>query len=494
MSPVDRAVPINAVLLSFTARVGGGMYTRLAQRAYDVPFAALLLVGEALLTTAIVKKVAYTEIDWTGRRKVSPQTDPCSSSHHTTSAYMQEVNAYQDGERDYVQIRGDTGPLVYPAGFLYLYGWLKSFSTLGANDGELGLGGSTSAEAIRRIQWVFVALYLFNSMVVLTLYQKVLERIRQSSSSPIDPILVWTWRILMGITCLSKRIHSIFVLRLFNDAPAMALLHTSILLFTEDYWSLGCAAFSLAVSIKMNILLFAPGLLLLLLQKNRCIAGTMKHLSICASIQLLLGWPFLSKHPISYLRKAFELDRVFFFKWTVNWKFLPEDVFVSKPWALLLLFGHLGMLKILASRWRKASVRQRGTAATDEWMCFTSKSRGNLRLSAEYIVYTMFVTNYIGIAFARTLHYQFYCWYFYSLPMLHGLSSIPTARPTSTPRTLLHLLLSVTAIVGAEFAFNVFPATAQSSMVLQISHLFLLGKILTSIVPTIELYDERKRK
>mmetsp|Transcript_25067 Transcript_25067/g.59559 ORF Transcript_25067/g.59559 Transcript_25067/m.59559 type:complete len:456 (-) Transcript_25067:1299-2666(-) len=455
------------------------MYTRLAHRAYDVPFAALLLVGEALLTTAIVTKVAYTEIDWT--------------------AYMQEVTAYQNGERDYVAIRGDTGPLVYPAGFLYLYGWLKSFSTLGDNGGatrsdELGLGGSTSVEAIRRIQWVFVTLYLFNSMIVLALYQKVLGRIRQASSSQIDPILVWTWRILMGITCLSRRVHSIFVLRLFNDAPAMTLLHTSMLLFTEDYWGLGCVAFSLAVSIKMNILLFAPGLLLLLLQKNQCIAGTIKHLSICASIQLLLGWPFLSTHPISYLRKAFELDRVFFFKWTVNWKFLPEYVFVSKPWALLLLAGHLGTLKILASRWRKASVRQRGTAAG--WMSFTNKNRGKIRLSAEYIVYTMFATNYIGIAFARTLHYQFYCWYFYSLPILHGLSWISTSRnaPASASRILLNLLLSVTAIVGAEFAFNVFPATAQSSIILQISHLFLLGKIIMSDVPTMEFHDERKLK
>jgi len=63
------------------------MYTRLAHRAYDVPFAALLLVGEALLTTAIVTKVAYTEIDWTGRWPLSlfemqcrpKESDPKSS-------------------------------------------------------------------------------------------------------------------------------------------------------------------------------------------------------------------------------------------------------------------------------------------------------------------------------------------------------------------------------------------------------------------------------
>lgn len=50
-------------------------------------------------------------------------------------------------------------------------------------------------------------------------------------------------------------------------------------------WRLGCVSFSLAVGVKMNILLFAPGLLLLLLQANG-IAGTAICLSICAGVQV----------------------------------------------------------------------------------------------------------------------------------------------------------------------------------------------------------------
>ena len=256
----------------------GKIYHKLAQPAYDAPYIVLLVVAEAILTTLVVQRVPYTEIDWV--------------------AYMQEVTTYQEGERDYVNIRGGTGPLVYPAGFLYLYSWLKSFAISGRGSADsgmdpLGLDGSTSAEAIQRIQWIFVVLYLFNSVIVLALYQKVLQRMRhrqqQIQPSSSTTMLVWYWRIAMGLTCLSKRIHSIFVLRLFNDAPAMILLHLSMYLFSCDAWALGCVVFSLAVSIKMNVLLFAPGLLLLLLQKNQSLFGTMRHLSICALVQLVLG-------------------------------------------------------------------------------------------------------------------------------------------------------------------------------------------------------------
>ena len=65
-------------------------------------------------------------------------------------------------------------------------------------------------------------------------------------------------------------------------------------------------------------------------RRSSTLGETLASLSICAGIQVALGLPFLSKYPVSYLKKAFELSRVFFFKWTVNLKFLPEEVFISK--------------------------------------------------------------------------------------------------------------------------------------------------------------------
>jgi alpha-1,3-mannosyltransferase len=269
------------------------IYKSLADSKWDLPYILLLLLLEAILSSAIVKYVSYTEIDW--------------------EAYMQEVTIWQDGELDYANIYGGTGPLVYPAGFLYMYAFFKWLT-----------GGGTNVLIGQKL---FCGLYVLNAAFVLAIYniiaRNLVDTLREKESS--NQSLksshgVWSWRVAMGVTCLSKRIHSIFVLRLFNDGPCMLLFYLSCLLFAKAYWRIGCAFFSAAVSVKMNVLLFAPGLLLLLLQSSDNIVETIICLSICAGIQIIVGAPFLLSYPVSYIRKAFEFDRVFFYEWTVNWK------------------------------------------------------------------------------------------------------------------------------------------------------------------------------
>ena len=189
---------------------------------------------------------------------------------------------------------------------------------------------------------------------------------------------------LVFLGCTAYRIHSIFVLRLFNDPLAMLLLYVAVYLFLQDCWFSGCTLFryilkhlllcinayanlsppslsflpslslsslpllhSLAVSIKMNVLLFSPGLLVLLILRHGW-RGTLPLLSLCAIIQLILGLPFLYTNPFGYVTRSFDLGRQFFFKWTVNWRFLPEWLFLHRGFHLALLTVNLSTWAIFA--------------------------------------------------------------------------------------------------------------------------------------------------
>ena len=46
--------------------------------------------------------------------------------------------------------------------------------------------------------------------------------------------------VYLFMCCASYRIHSIYILRLFNDPVAMLFLYMAINLFLMDKWALGC--------------------------------------------------------------------------------------------------------------------------------------------------------------------------------------------------------------------------------------------------------------
>jgi len=65
---------------------------------------------------------------------------------------------------------------------------------------------------------------------------------------------------------LSKRLHSIFMLRLFNDCFAVFFLFTSILCYQTGLRTAGSVMYSLGVGVKMSLLLALPAVGILLLQ------------------------------------------------------------------------------------------------------------------------------------------------------------------------------------------------------------------------------------
>ena len=116
------------------------------------------------------------------------------------------------------------------------------------------------------------------------------------------------------------------------------------------------------------------------------------------------------------------------------------------------------------------------------------------RLSPIYMTSTMFTANFIGIVFARTLHYQFYSWYYHAIPFLLFCNDIynhttnnnkkngaaAASQKEQAQRNLYWsypILIRIAIIVCIELAFLTFPATPFSSFLLQISHLLILLQI-----------------
>ncbi|KAI9007968.1 glycosyltransferase [Phycomyces nitens] len=263
---------------------------------------------------------------------------------------MQEVQGFINGERDYLNLRGDTGPLVYPAGFVYIYSGLYYLTNKGTN--------------VRLAQYIFAGIYLATQAVVFALYSK------SKKFPPYGLVLL----------CLSKRLHSIYALRCFNDPIAMLFMYTCILAMIHKRWVFSGALYSLAISVKMNVLLFFPAFGVLLWQAIGA-WKTLAILSFMGSIQIVLGYPFLSTYPESYLSRSFEFSRAFDYQWTVNWRMVTEKTFGSPVFAKCLLAGHAIVLFL-------------------------------------FLYFVWCKGNLIGMIFARSLHYQFYSWYYHALPYL----------------------------------------------------------------------------
>lgn len=93
----------------------------------------------------------------------------------------------------------------------------------------------------------------------------------------------------------------------------------------------------------MSVLLYLPGILVILFKRTGVVA-TARHMLVLLLSQAAIGSQFLNSYPTSYLQHSYELTRVFLYKWTVNWRFVSEETFLSSTWARGLLLGHLATL------------------------------------------------------------------------------------------------------------------------------------------------------
>ncbi|KAF2808232.1 Lethal(2)neighbour of Tid protein [Mytilinidion resinicola] len=360
----------------------------------------LLLVVDAVLCGLIIWKIPYTEIDWT--------------------TYMQHIELYLKGERDYRKIEGSTGPLVYPAVHVYIYRALYALTNHGTD--------------IQLAQIIFGLVYLVTLAVVMACY-------RMAKAPPyIFPLLI-----------LSKRLHSIFILRCFNDCFAVLGLFLAIFAYQRRWWYAGSLLYTTALGVKMTVLLPLPAIGIVLLQAlGTTPAVTQAFVMFQGAVAY--GYPFLHYHTPSYLARAFEFTRQFMYKWTVNWKFVDEETFLSRPFALSLLAAHAGLLALFAiTRWTKPSQRPFKEFLSLIWNEPIDQNTIGRRVSPRFIMTTILTANIIGMLCARSLHYQFYAYIAWVTPFLLW-------------RAGLHPILQYALWGAQEWAWNVYPSTPASSM------------------------------
>lgn len=142
-------------------------------------------------------------------------------------AYMQQVESYIKGGRNYYNLVGDTGPLVYPGLHVYIYRILYALTNKGQN--------------VIVAQAIFHIGYLGTIATVQASYRKV-------KAPP------YLFPLLHG----SIRLHSIFLLRLFNDCFAVYFLWLAIHLYQHKRWYIGTTVLSFALGVKMSVLLVFP--------------------------------------------------------------------------------------------------------------------------------------------------------------------------------------------------------------------------------------------
>lgn len=306
------------------------------------------------------------------------------------STYMVQIRLFLNGERQYSKITGPTGPLVYPALHVYIYTALFYLTDQGTN--------------ILRAQVIFAALYLATLAVVMACYRRV-------GAPP--------W--LLVPLALSKRMHSIFVLRLFNDCWAALGLWLAVYLLQRRKWAAGTLVWGLGLGVKMTLLLAAPGAGAVLLQGAGLAGAVWSGLSVLLS-QLVLAAPFLTRDTgVDYFLRAFDLGRQFLFKWTVNWRFVGEDTFLSRGFAVGLLLLHVTLLLLFfQTKWTRPTASSLGEFVTKHLGTTSEAERTRIsqKISPTFVMDTVLGSMVVGLLCARSLHYQFYAYLGWATPYL----------------------------------------------------------------------------
>jgi alpha-1,3-mannosyltransferase len=205
----------------------------------------------------------------------------------------------------------------------------------------------------------------------------------------------------------------------------------------------------------MSLLLALPAIGVILFLA-RGIGPSFKQATFMVQLQAVIAYPFLHSGPLLYLSRAFEFSRQFLFKWTVNWRFVGEETFLSREFSTALLVGHIStLLLFITTRWLRPAEKP---VMELIWAALHFKEplgpmqhACSIRISPNYILTTILTAMATGMLFARSLHYQFYAYIAWATPFLLW-------------RSGLHPIIQYGLWAAQEWSWNVYPSTDVSSM------------------------------
>lgn len=164
------------------------------------------------------------------------------------------------------------------------------------------------------------------------------------------------------------------------------------------------------------------------------------------------------------------------FKWTVNWRFVGEETFLSKTFAYSLLATHVLLLYIFGlSRWLQPSDYTLSEAIDSLFKPPTKAQQDKItrRVTPDFILTSILSAVIVGCLCARSLHYQFFVYIAWTTPFLLWRSGM---RP----------ILIYAYCAAQEWAWNVYPSTNVSSMVVVGSLAATVGSIWIGTSPYLQ--------
>ena len=267
--------------------------------------------------------------------------------------------------------------------------------------------------------------------------------------------------------CLSKRVHSIFVLRMFNDGVAEGVGVRGGGRVSEEEVDRGKRRVLVGRVRQDERVVDASGFARRARGRSERRGGRGVGGRDARMTQVALGAPVSDDLSKRISRPRLRLGRVFTHKWSVNFKFVPEDVFTSKAFAGYLMAAHLTLLFVFAHfRWYRKEGGFFFAFVRDFFRRAVKNCDGvQSTFTPAHVALVLAESNLIGVVFARSLHYQFYSWYFHTLPLLLWSNTrVPVAMKL--------------AFLGAiEWCWNVYPSTARSSKIFVAIHVILLGVV-----------------